>query len=87
MKNFSIETSIHYEGQSVNNTPTANYYTTNNVLEFSQQIASSVEYFTNMVRYNETIICVSMLIRCYKDHHVISIEGTEDGTVKVTTNQ
>lgn len=87
--NFLIETAIalegteypQYEGPLV-----SNRFTTNNVIDFSDYVVRATEYYKNMVQFETGVKYVSMLVRTYRDHHVIYI-SFEDGKLKVTSNQ
>jgi hypothetical protein len=40
-----------------------------------------------MVRFNRDVEAVSILVRCYKDHHVITITRGPNGDLRIRTNQ
>lgn len=62
-------------------------FSTNNVLELSQYIGEAMTYFQGMVKFDSTVSYVGLLIRCYRDHHAISIRRDNRGMLQVITNQ
>jgi hypothetical protein len=90
MSNFLIETSIlrasmklgKYEGA-----PIAAEYRTNSIVDMTEYVQDAIGYFTSMVQFEADVKSVSILVRVYRDHHVIFIERNEFGKVVVTTNQ
>lgn len=69
------------------NAPIIAEFQTNNVLEFSEYIGEAVSYFSGMVRFDSSVYYVGMMVRCYKDHHVINISRDGNGELQVSTTQ
>lgn len=83
--NFSIE--IAKRNANENDATIIAEFSTNNVLELSQYIGEAMAYFQGMVKFDSTVSYVGLLIRCYRDHHVISIQRDDSGNVRIGTNQ
>lgn len=82
--NFSVE--VAKRNASEEDANVIAEFSTNNVLELSQYIGEAMAYFQGMVKFDSTVSYVGLLIRCYKDHHVISIQRDHLGMLQVITN-
>lgn len=83
--NFSIEVAKLNVGQETGSTIAE--FRTNSVLELAQYIGEAVAYFQGMIKFDSNVEYVGLLIRCYRDHHVVSIQRDGDGNVRVSTSQ
>lgn len=83
--NFSIEVAKRNANEE-DATVIANF-STNSVLSLAQYIGEAIPYFEGMVRFDSNVDYVGLLVRCYRDHHVISIQRDDSGNVKARTYQ
>lgn len=60
---------------------------TDSILEFTEFMSSSIEYFSSEVRFNSDIEFVSIMVRTYRDHHNVTITRLATGVVQIRTNQ
>lgn len=82
--NFSIE--VAKRDASQDDAEIIARFSTDNVLELSQYIGEAITYFKGMVQFT-SVNYVGLLVRCYNDHHVISIRRDRNDKVQVRTNQ
>lgn len=88
MKNFLVEIAIAKLGHdSTNDVPVIQGIATNSVLTFTDYVVKATEYFSSMVKFDQEVEHVTMLVRTYRDHHVISITKNDEGSIRVRTNQ
>lgn len=83
--NFSVE--VAKRNSNEEDASIISNFSTNNVLELAQYIGEAMSYFEGMVRFNSNVDYVGLLVTCYRDHHVISIQRGANGNVSVRTNQ
>jgi len=83
--NFSVEVAKRTAGAE--DASIIAEFRTNSVLELSKYVGEAMAYFQGMVKFDSSVSYVGLLVRCYKDHHVISLQRDEDGNVRVGTNQ
>lgn len=90
MSNFNCEVAItkHSDVFATGDGPMPiAQFNANSVIEFTRWINSALEYFGAMVKFEADVKHVAILVRIYRDHHVVSIFTDENGKLVIRSNQ
>lgn len=61
-------------------------YSTDSVNDFAEYMASAMQYFRSMLRFENAVVRVSFLIRTYEYHKVIDLTIDPDGSINIEEN-